>query len=99
MKNASHILFEHGHKELTTLIFLVSLPPSNGDLDRWSGGGDTEGLSDTLVAVNISRGGPSFRSVIQHPIDPQSLQIVHLVEIRHMKQWVSNFCGNYRRQP
>lgn len=45
------------------------------------------------------KGGPSFRSVIQHPIDPQSLQIVHLVEIRHMKQWVSNFCGNYRRQP
>uniref|UniRef100_A0A8C8U9J4 Lysosomal Pro-X carboxypeptidase n=1 Tax=Peromyscus maniculatus bairdii TaxID=230844 RepID=A0A8C8U9J4_PERMB len=72
---------------------------SNGDLDPWSGGGVTEDLSDTLVAVNIPDGAHHLDLRPSTETDPPSLQLARSVELRHMKQWVSDFYGNYRKQP
>ncbi|MEJ1272820.1 hypothetical protein NN561_003675 [Cricetulus griseus] len=72
---------------------------SNGDLDPWSGGGVTEDLSDTLVAVNIPEGAHHLDLRSSTETDPPSLQLARSVEVRHMKQWISDFYGNYRRQP
>ncbi|XP_051005277.1 lysosomal Pro-X carboxypeptidase-like [Acomys russatus] len=72
---------------------------SNGDLDPWSGGGVTEDLSDTLVAVNIPQGAHHLDLRFSTATDPASLQLARSVEVRHMKQWISDFFGNYRKQP
>lgn len=99
LENVSRILFEHGHEELTTLILLALLPRSNGDLDPWSAGGVTEDLSDTLVVVSIPEGAHHLDLRFSTPTDPPSLQLARSVEVRHMKQWISDYYSNYRRMP
>ena len=99
LKNACHILFECAHKELTALIWLVSLPGSNGDLDPWSGGGVTEDLSDTLVVGSIPEGAHHLDLRSSTDTDPPSLQLARTVEVQHIMQWITDFYGNYRRLP
>ncbi|XP_017656403.2 lysosomal Pro-X carboxypeptidase-like isoform X2 [Nannospalax galili] len=72
---------------------------SNGELDPWSGGGVTEDLSDSLVAVNIPEGAHHLDLRASTSMDPPSLQLARSVEVRYMKQWITDFYNNARKKP
>ncbi|GAB1292333.1 Lysosomal Pro-X carboxypeptidase [Apodemus speciosus] len=65
--------------------------PNNGDLDPWSGGGVTEDISDTLVAINIPEGAHHLDLRAHTAYDPQSVLLSRLSEVKHMKKWIADF--------
>lgn len=82
-----------------TLIFLLPLTCSNGDLDPWSGGGVTKNISDTLVAINIPDGAHHLDLRAYTAFDPPSVLLSRLLEVKHMKRWIADFYRNAKWQP
>ncbi|KAL1774400.1 hypothetical protein HispidOSU_018607 [Sigmodon hispidus] len=72
---------------------------SNGDLDPWSGGGVTKDISDTLVAINIPEGAHHLDLRANTAFDPATVLSSRLLEVKHMKRWISDYYGSDRRQP
>lgn len=72
---------------------------SNGDLDPWSGGGVTKDITDTLVAINIRDGAHHLDLRASTAFDPPTLLLARLLEVKHMKRWISDFYSNARRRP
>ncbi|XP_058162044.1 lysosomal Pro-X carboxypeptidase isoform X1 [Dasypus novemcinctus] len=64
---------------------------SNGELDPWSGGGVTEDISDTLIAIKIPEGAHHLDLRANNPLDPQSVLLARSLEVKHMKQWIREF--------
>ncbi|XP_075858470.1 lysosomal Pro-X carboxypeptidase isoform X2 [Microcebus murinus] len=66
---------------------------SNGELDPWSGGGITEDITDTLVAITISEGAHHLDLRASNPLDPSSVLLARTLEVGHMKKWIKDFYG------
>uniref|UniRef100_A0A9L0JVN4 Prolylcarboxypeptidase n=1 Tax=Equus asinus TaxID=9793 RepID=A0A9L0JVN4_EQUAS len=76
----------------TNIIF------SNGDLDPWSGGGVTENVTDTLVAITIPEGAHHLDLRANNAFDPTSVLLARSLEVRYMKQWIKNFYASLRKK-
>ncbi|XP_051048216.1 lysosomal Pro-X carboxypeptidase [Phodopus roborovskii] len=67
---------------------------SNGDLDPWSGGGVTKDITDTLVAINIPNGAHHLDLRAGTALDPSTVLLSRLLEVKHMKKWIADFYKN-----
>lgn len=70
---------------------------SNGDLDPWSGGGVTKDVTDTLVAINIPDAAHHLDLRAKNSLDPSSVVLARLLEVKRMKLWIKNFYKNATR--
>ncbi|XP_077197476.1 lysosomal Pro-X carboxypeptidase [Paroedura picta] len=61
---------------------------SNGGLDPWSGGGVTQNITDSLVAIVIPEGAHHLDLRSNSPYDPNSVLQARLQEVHFMKLWV-----------
>ncbi|XP_065793066.1 lysosomal Pro-X carboxypeptidase isoform X2 [Muntiacus reevesi] len=75
----------------TNIIF------SNGELDPWSGGGVTKDITDTLLAIVIPNGAHHLDLRASNALDPVSVQLTRALEVKYMKQWISDFYVRLRK--
>uniref|UniRef100_A0AC11CV85 Prolylcarboxypeptidase n=1 Tax=Ovis aries TaxID=9940 RepID=A0AC11CV85_SHEEP len=75
----------------TNIIF------SNGELDPWSGGGVTKDITDTLLAIVIPNGAHHLDLRASNALDPVSVQLTRSLEVKYMKQWVTDFYVRLRK--
>ncbi|XP_007440930.1 lysosomal Pro-X carboxypeptidase [Python bivittatus] len=66
---------------------------SNGGLDPWSGGGVTQNITDTLVAIVIPEGAHHLDLRANSPFDPKSVLQARLLEVQYMKLWLQKQNG------
>nr|XP_056714506.1 lysosomal Pro-X carboxypeptidase [Euleptes europaea] len=71
---------------------------SNGGLDPWSGGGVTQNITDTLVAVVIPEGAHHLDLRSNSPFDPNSVLQARMLEVHFMKLWVKKIDQEKRRK-
>nr|XP_028581795.1 lysosomal Pro-X carboxypeptidase [Podarcis muralis] len=67
---------------------------SNGGLDPWSGGGVTQNITDTLVAIVIPEGAHHLDLRSNSPYDPDSVLQARLLEVHYMRLWLQNYRRN-----
>ena len=63
---------------------------SNGNRDPWSGGGQLESLSESLVAIIIPEGAHHLDLRSAHPDDPQSVIDARNQEKTLLRKWIEN---------
>ncbi|XP_014462073.2 lysosomal Pro-X carboxypeptidase [Alligator mississippiensis] len=61
---------------------------SNGGLDPWSGGGVTQNITNSLVAIVIPEGAHHLDLRSSNPCDPKSVRQARALEVHYMKQWI-----------
>lgn len=64
---------------------------SNGNLDPWSGGGVTESLSDTLIAINIENSAHHLDLRFPNPADPPSVVQARAQEATILRNWLNQY--------
>ncbi|KAG7471173.1 hypothetical protein MATL_G00121600 [Megalops atlanticus] len=69
-------------KDHSNIIF------SNGGLDPWSGGGVTQTISDSLVAIMIPDGAHHLDLRYNTNYDPQSVLDARELEVNYIKLWI-----------
>lgn len=79
---------QYGGKKISSHSNIVF---SNGNLDPWSGGGVTETISDSLVAVMIKEGAHHLDLRHKNKDDPQSVIDARNLEKKYMKQWIKDW--------
>jgi len=62
---------------------------SNGEFDPWSGGGVTQSISESLVAILIEGGAHHLDFMWSNPLDPPSVLQARALEKQHMWRWVT----------
>ncbi|XP_062408118.1 lysosomal Pro-X carboxypeptidase [Sardina pilchardus] len=67
---------------------------SNGGLDPWSGGGVTQSLSDSLVAVWIPDGAHHLDLRYNNEYDPKSVLDARRKEIALIQQWIKQWAAH-----
>uniref|UniRef100_F1MAU4 Lysosomal Pro-X carboxypeptidase n=1 Tax=Bos taurus TaxID=9913 RepID=F1MAU4_BOVIN len=73
------------------------IPTINGELDPWSGGGVTKDITDTLLAIVIPNGAHHLDLRASNALDPVSVQLTRSLEVKYMKQWISDFYVRLRK--
>ncbi|XP_002754795.1 lysosomal Pro-X carboxypeptidase isoform X2 [Callithrix jacchus] len=91
----SWITTMYGGKNISSHTNIVF---SNGELDPWSGGGVTKDITDTLVAVTISEGAHHLDLRAKNALDPTSVLLARVLEVRHMKNWIRDFYDSAGKQ-
>ncbi|XP_037378946.1 lysosomal Pro-X carboxypeptidase isoform X2 [Talpa occidentalis] len=76
----------------TNIIF------SNGELDPWSGGGVTEDITDTLIAITIPEGAHHLDLRANNALDPTAVLLARSLEVRYMQQWIRDFYASPRKK-
>merc|ERR1712168_885659 len=73
---------------------------SNGARDPWSGGGQLESVSETLIAIVIPEGAHHLDLRSAHPDDPQSVIDARNQEKAIMRGWINayNSQNSYRNE-
>ncbi|XP_067103073.1 lysosomal Pro-X carboxypeptidase isoform X1 [Osmerus mordax] len=61
---------------------------SNGGLDPWSGGGVTQSISASLVAIVIPDGAHHLDLRFNNEYDPQSVLSARALEVDYFKHWI-----------
>jgi lysosomal Pro-X carboxypeptidase len=64
---------------------------SNGNLDPWSGGGVTESLSDTLIAINIEDSAHHLDLRFPNPADPPAVVAARKQEAEILQKWLGQY--------
>ncbi|KAG8514796.1 Lysosomal Pro-X carboxypeptidase [Galemys pyrenaicus] len=80
-------------------ITLKMATHSNGELDPWSGGGVTEDITDTLIAITIPEGAHHLDLRSNNALDPTAVLLARSLEVRYMQQWIRDFYANSRKKP
>ncbi|XP_019384090.1 PREDICTED: lysosomal Pro-X carboxypeptidase [Crocodylus porosus] len=81
----SWILSVYGGKNISSHSNIIF---SNGGLDPWSGGGVTQNITNSLVAIVIPEGAHHLDLRSSNPCDPESVRQARALEVHYMKQWI-----------
>ncbi|MFT7803846.1 lysosomal Pro-X carboxypeptidase-like [Arapaima gigas] len=81
----------YGGKEISSHSNIVF---SNGNLDPWSGGGVTQNLSSSLVAVMIPDGAHHLDLRFNSNYDPPSVLEARALEVKYIKMWIKQQTGS-----
>ncbi|KAL0489918.1 lysosomal Pro-X carboxypeptidase PRCP [Acrasis kona] len=78
----------YGGKDISASSNIVF---SNGDLDPWMGGGITESISESIVAIVIKNGAHHVDLRSKSDQDPESVVQARQEQVRHITKWINQY--------